>query len=145
MLATHAKRARMQETAQALAIVLAGVSIGWIMLFSFVVSPVAYTAFDQGRAERLVKQVMNQGHGLLGLIAFASALAALLAGAMGGAVVAAVGGVFAFLCKFALAPREDKPIKGHRVLKTARIVASGLTAFIALVLIAAIVLTLLRI
>jgi hypothetical protein len=36
-------------------------------------------------------------------------------------------------------------LKGHRVLKTARIVASGLTAFIAPVLIAAIVLTLLKI
>lgn len=133
------------QTAQALAIVLAGASIGWILLFSFVVSPVAYNTFDQGRAERLVKQVMNQGHGLLGLIAFASAVAALLAGATGGASVAAIAGVFAFLCKFALAPREDKPIKGHRVLKTARIVASGLTAFIVPVLIAAIVLTLMGI
>ena len=130
------------QTAQALAITLAGASIGWILLFSFVVSPVAYTTFDQGRAERLVKQVMNQGHGLLGLIAFGAAIAALLAGAPGGASVAAIAGVFAFLCKFALAPRDDKPIQGHRVLKTARIVASGLTAFIAPVLIAAIVLTL---
>jgi hypothetical protein len=49
------------------------------------------------------------------------------------------------LCRFALAPREDKPIKGKRVLKTARIVASGLTAFIMPVLIAAIVLTMLGI
>ncbi len=49
------------------------------------------------------------------------------------------------MCKFALAPRDDKPIKGHRVLKTARIVASGLTAFIAPVVIAAIVLTMLKI
>jgi hypothetical protein len=133
------------QTAQAAAIILAGASIGWILLFSFVVSPVAYKTFDQGRAERLVKQVMNQGHGLLGLIAFASAIAALLAGAVAGASVAAVAGVFAFLCKFALAPRDDKPIKGHRVLKTARIVASGLTAFIAPVLVSAIVLTMLGI
>ena len=41
----------------------------------------------------------------------------------------------------AVTVREDKPIKGHRVLKTARIVASGLTAFIMPVLIAAIALT----
>ena len=27
--------------------------------------------------------------------------------------------MFAFLCKFALAPRDDKPLQGHRVLKTA--------------------------
>jgi uncharacterized membrane-anchored protein len=135
----------MQAASQALAIILAGASLGWIMLFSFVLSPVAYKTFDQGRAERLVKGVMNSGHGILGLIALASAVAAFLAGAIAGASVAAVGGLFAFMCKFALAPREDKPIKGHRVLKTARIVASGLTAFIAPVLIAAIVLTMLGI
>lgn len=133
------------QTAQATAIVLAGASLGWIMLFSFVLSPVAFKTFDQGRAERIVKQVMNSGHGILGLIAFASAIAALLAGAIAGASVAAVAGAFAFMCKFALAPREDKPIKGHRVLKTARIVASGLTAAIMPVLIAAIVLTLLKV
>jgi hypothetical protein len=135
----------MEPIAQATAIVLAGVSIGWISLFSFVLSPVAFKQFDAGRAERLVKHVMNSGHGILGLIAFASAIAALMAGAVAGASVAAVAGAFAFMCKYALAPRDDKPIKGHRVLKTARIVASGLTAFIALVLIAAIVLTLMGI
>jgi hypothetical protein len=135
----------MEPIAQATAIVLAGVSIGWITLFSFVLSPVAFKQFDAGRAERLVKHVMNSGHGILGLIAFASAIAALIAGAVAGASVAAVAGAFAFMCKYALAPRDDKPIKGHRVLKTARIVASGLTACIALVLIAAIVLTLMGI
>jgi hypothetical protein len=135
----------MQTIAQAAAITLAGASLGWIMLFSFVLAPVAFKQFDAGRAERLVKHVMNSGHGILGLIAFAAAVAALLAGAVAGAAVAAVAGAFAFMCKFALAPREDKPIKGHRVLKTARIVASGLTAFIAPVLIAAIVLTLMGI
>ncbi|QGZ96720.1 hypothetical protein [Terricaulis silvestris] len=135
----------MEAVAQATAIVLAGASIGWIMLFSFVLSPVAFKQFDAGRAERLVKHVMNQGHGILGLIAICSGIAALMAGAVAGASVAAVAGIFAFMCKFALAPRDDKPIKGHRVLKTARIVASGLTAFIALILIAAIVLTMLGI
>ena len=135
----------MQAAAQATAIVLAGVSLGWIALFSFVLSPAAFATFDAGRAERLVKYVMNRGHGILGLIALLSAVAALIAGAVAGASVAAVAGVFAFMCKFALAPRDDKPIKGHRVLKTARIVASGLTAFIAPILIAAIVLTLMGI
>lgn len=115
------------------------------MLFSFVLSPVAFKQFDAGRAERLVKHVMNAGHGILGLIALCSAIAALLAGAVAGAAVAATAGAFAFMCRFALAPRDDKPIKGHRVLKTARIVASGLTAFIIPVLVAAIVLTLLGI
>lgn len=135
----------MQQAAQAFAIVLAGASLGWIALFSFVLSPVAFKTFDAGRAERMVKHVMNEGHGILGLIAICSGIAALIAGAVAGASVAAVAGLFAFMCKFALAPREDKPIKGHRVLKTARIVASGLTAFIAPVLIASIVLTLMGI
>jgi hypothetical protein len=135
----------MQATAQATAIILAGASLGGIMLFSFVLSPVTYKTLDGGRAERLVKQVMNAGHGILGLIALCSAIAALLAGAVAGAAVAAVAGLFAFMCRFALAPRGDRPIKGHRVLKTARIVASGLTAFIMPVLIAAIVLTMMGI
>jgi hypothetical protein len=135
----------MQLFAQATAIVLAGASLGWIMLFSFVLSPVAFKQFDAGRAERLVKHVMNAGHGILGLIAICSGIAALMAGAVAGAAVAAVAGVFAFMCKFALAPREDKPIRGHRVLKTARIVASALTAFIMPVLLASIVLTLMNI
>ncbi|MEZ6022368.1 MAG: hypothetical protein R3C16_02905 [Hyphomonadaceae bacterium] len=135
----------MQALAQATAIILAGASLGWIMLFSFVLSPVAYQTFDGGRAERLVKHVMNRGHGLLGLIAFLSAIAALMSGAVAGASVAAVAGLFAFMCKFALAPRDDRPIRGHRVLKTARIVASGITAFIMPVLIAAIVLTMMGI
>jgi hypothetical protein len=115
------------------------------MLFSFVLSPVAFKQFDPGRAERLVKHVMNAGHGILGLIATCSAIAALMAGAVAGAAVGAVAAGFAFLCKFALAPREDKPIQGHRVVKTARIVASGLTAFIMPVVIASIVLTLMGI
>ena len=135
----------MQQFAQAFAIILAGASLGWIMLFSFVLSPVAFKQFDPGRAERLVKHVMNAGHGILGLIALCSGIAALMAGALAGAAVAGVAAAFAFLCKFALAPREDKPIQGHRVVKTARIVASGLTAFIMPVLIASIVLTLLKV
>jgi hypothetical protein len=131
----------MQTIATASALILLGASLGYIMLFSFVVSPVAFKQFDAGRAERLVKHVMNAGHGLLGVIALLSALAALLSGAMAGAAVAGVAALFAFMCKFALAPRDDKPISGHRVLKTARVVASGLTAFIMPIVVASIVLT----
>ena len=134
-----------QQVSQAAAIVLASASLGWIMLFSFVLSPVAFKQFDAGRAERLVKHVMNAGHGILGLIALGAGLAAFISGAAAGAAVAAVAGVFAFLCKFALAPRDDTPITGHRVVKTARIVASGLTAFIMPVLAASIVLTMMHI
>ena len=131
----------MQMIATATALILLGASLGYIMLFSFVLSPVAFKQFDAGRAERLVKQVMNAGHGLLGVIALLAALAALISGAMAGAAVAGLAALFAFMCKFALAPRDDKPISGHRVLKTARVVASGLTAFIMLVVITSIVLT----
>ena len=126
----------MQTIATASALILLGASLGYILLFSFVVSPVAFKQFDAGRAERLVRHVMDAGHGLLGVIALISALAALLSGAMAGAAVAGVAAIFAFMCKFALAPRDDKPISGHRVLKTARVVASGLTAFIMPIVIA---------
>jgi len=135
----------MQMIATASALILLGATLGYIMLFSFVLSPVAFKQFDAGRAERLVKHVMNAGHGLLGVVALLSAFAALLSGAMAGAAVAGVAAVFAFLCKFALAPRDDKPISGHRVLKTARVVASGLTAFIIPIVIASIVLTCLHV
>ena len=135
----------MQDIAQATSIILSGAALGWIVLFSFVLSPVAFKTFDSGRAERMVKHVMNAGHGILGLIAIAAGAAGFTAGAVAGGAVAAVGGAFAFMCKFALAPRDDKPIKGHRVVKTARIVASGLTAFIMPVMFAAIVLTMLGI
>ena len=131
----------MQQIAQVTTFVLAGMGIGWIALFSFVVSPVSYTTFDGGRAERIVKAIMQRGHGLLGVICFFAAIAALVAGAVAGASVAGIAGLFAFMCRFALAPREDKPIKGRRVLKTARIVASGLTAVIMPVLLASGVLT----
>jgi hypothetical protein len=131
--------------ATACALILLGASLGYILLFSFVLSPVAFKQFDAGRAERLVRHVMDAGHGLLGVVALISALAALLSGAMAGAAVAGVAAVFAFMCKFALAPRDDKPISGHRVLKTARVVASGLTAFIIPVVIASIVLTCLHV
>lgn len=131
----------MQTIATASALILLGASLGYILLFSFVVSPVAFKQFDAGRAERLVRHVMDAGHGLLAVIALISAVAALLSGAMAGAAVAGVAAIFAFMCKFALAPRDDKPISGHRVLKTARVVASGLTAFIMPIVIASIVLT----
>jgi hypothetical protein len=130
-----------QTYSQLSAMVLAGAALGWIALFSFVVAPVAFQTFDGGRAERMVKAVMKSGHGFLAVIALLAAVSALLSGAVAGAAVAGVAAAFALMCQWALAPREDKPLGGRRVLKTARIVASGLTAAIAPVLIASIVLT----
>ncbi|MES1200943.1 MAG: DUF4149 domain-containing protein [Pseudomonadota bacterium] len=133
------------DASQAASLIFAGASLGYITLFSFVLSPVAFQNMDAGRAERLVKHVIKSGHGLLALIALLSAVAALLSGAVGGALVAAVAAVFALMCQWALAPREDKPLGGHRVVKTARIVASGLTFALAPILVGAIALTMLGI
>lgn len=129
------------EAARVAALIFAGAGLGWIALFSFVLSPAAFATLDQGRAERLVKNVMKSGHSMLAGLCVISAIASLLSGSVAGAAIAAIAAVFALCCQWALAPREDKPIMGHRVLKTARIVASGLTACIAPVLIAAIVFT----
>ena len=54
-----------QDIARGLALVLAGAGIGWILLFSFVLSPTAFATLDVGRAERLVKNVMKAGHSML--------------------------------------------------------------------------------
>jgi len=129
----------------AISLVLAGASIGYVTLFSFVLSPVAFQNMDGGRAERLVKHVIKSGHGLLAVIALLAAAAALFSGAIAGAIVAAIAAVFAVMCQWALAPRDDKPIEGHRKVKTARIVASGLTLAIGLILCGAVVLTMLHV
>ena len=55
----------MQPVAQSFAIVLAGASLGWIMLFSFVLAPVAFKQFDPGRAERLGDNAVLPHHGSL--------------------------------------------------------------------------------
>src|SRR5688572_22228598 len=112
----------MQTASLALALTLAGATLGWITLFSFVLSPVAFKNMDAGRAERLVKHVIKSGHGFLAFIALAAGAASLMAGAIAGASVAAIAALFALMCQWALAPRDDKPVRGHRVLKTARIV-----------------------
>lgn len=126
--------------AQAVAVCLMGIGIGWVLLFSFVFAPVAFKTFDSGRAERMVKAVMKAGHGALGAICLLAGLAALFAGGIAAAVVAAIAAILAISCQWALAPRDDKPIRGHRVLKTARIVASAITFTIAPVLLASAVL-----
>lgn len=128
--------------AQQLALVFAGIAFGWTALFSFVVAPVSFKDMDTGRADRHVRRVIKQGHGLVALICVCAAAAALMAGAVAGAVIAAMCAVFYIMCQWALAPRDDpRPIMGSRKLKTARVVASGLTAFVMPVLIAVMVLT----
>ncbi|MGE3141977.1 MAG: hypothetical protein AB7L65_01540 [Hyphomonadaceae bacterium] len=131
----------MTTLAQQLALIFAGMALGWTMLFSFVVAPVSFKDMDQGRADRHVRRVIKQGHGALAGVCVLAAVAALASGAYAAATIAIVCGVFYVMCQWALAPRDDKPIGGHRKLKTARIVASGLTALVMPILIACMVLT----
>jgi hypothetical protein len=131
-----------QEIARGVAVLFAGAGIGWIALFSFVVSPTAFKTLDVGRAERLVKNVMKEGHSALAGLCLISAVAALLSGSIAGAIIGVMAGVFALCCQWALAPHDEgRPVMGHRVLKTARIVASLLTACIAPVLLVSIAFT----
>ena len=120
-----------QTIAKELALVLAGAGIGWVIMFSFVLSPTVFgMSFERSRGERIIKTMMKNGHsGLAGLILLSGA-AALFGGSVGGAVIAVVAAIFTLSCKWALAPRDDRPLRGRRVLKTARIVASALTAAI---------------
>ncbi len=131
----------MTDLAMQLALVLAGIALGWTMLFSFVVAPVSFRDMDQGRADRHVRRVIKAGHGIVAAVCLLAALAALSAGAFGGATIALICGVFYVMCQWALAPRDDRPIMGKRKIKTARVVASGLTALVMPVLIASMVLT----
>ena len=134
-----------QESAEAASLILGGASLGWVLLFSFVAAPTAYKTFDGGRADRVVKETIKAGHGVLAAVILLAGLAGLFAGSVAGAVVYVVAAIFALCCQWALAPRTDKPIMGHRVYKTARIVASALTASVLPIIAAAIVLTLMGI
>lgn len=130
-----------QTSALEFAVLLAGAGMGWVVMFSFVAAPTAFRTFDGGRADRIVKAIIKNGHGVLAAIILLAAMASLFAGAIAGAVVAGVAAIFALCCQWALAPRTDsKPILGRKVYKTARIVASTITAAILPVLIAAVIL-----
>jgi hypothetical protein len=122
------------------AIALMGASLGWIALFSGVVAPISFKDMDQGRANRHVRRVMKVGHTPLALLSFAGGAAAAFGGAFGAGLIAAVVGVVLLLAQWALAPRDDShpPPGGRRKLGTARIVAAGLTAMMAPLLIVAI-------
>jgi hypothetical protein len=136
----------MSDIGQACALILAGMTLGWTMLFSFVVAPISYADMDYGRAARNVGRVMKAGHGAVALFAFLAGFAALLCQAWGAAAVLALAGCFYLMAKWALAPREGRaPPIGHRKLKTARVVASGLTAAIMPLIIAGVVMVLFRV
>jgi hypothetical protein len=131
-----------QETAQTLAFVLAGAALGWTAMFCFVVAPLAFDNLDQGRADRQVRNTVKTGHTTLAIITLLAGVAALFSGAIGAFVVAAISATFTVMCQWALAPRTDpRPVLGKRVMKTARIVATALTALLMPIQVAVIVLT----
>jgi hypothetical protein len=119
----------MQHYAQQLALVLAGVALGWTALFSFVVAPVSFKDMDYGRADRHVRRIIKSGHGALAIVCFLAGGLALASGAIAGAVIAGLTAVFYLMCQWTLAPRDDpRPAGGRRQMKGQRIVASLLTA-----------------
>ena len=118
-----------QAYAQQLALVLAGMALGWTALFCFVVAPVSFKDMDYGRADRHVRRIIKAGHGALAVLCLAAAGFALFSGAVAGAVIAAMCAGFYLMCQWALAPRDDpRPAGARRQMKGQRIVASLLTA-----------------
>ncbi len=118
-----------QSYAQQLALVLAGMALGWTALFSFVVAPVSFKDMDYGRADRHVRRIIKAGNGALFLICLACGVFGLVSGAVAGAVVAILTGVFYLLCRWTLAPRDDpRPAGARRQMKGQRVIASMLTA-----------------
>lgn len=121
----------MSPVAQALALALASLTIGWTACLCFFVAPLAFRTL-KGRGETFVRRLIRQGHGFLGLFALVAAGLALIGGAIAGASVMATAAVFFFLAQWTLSPQnESKPVPGVRTnRKNARITASMLTAFI---------------
>lgn len=120
----------MTDFTLSLALILAGVTLGWTAFFSFIVSPLAFRELDHGRANRFVRNAMKTGHPALAGLAFASGLTALLGASIAGAGIMALAGAMYLLAAWTLAPRDDDrpPPGGKRKLSTARIVAAGMTA-----------------
>ena len=123
-----------------LSVALFGAALGWTCLFSGVVAPVAYKDLDYGRAHRHVGRVIKLGHGPLAGVCFLGAGLAVLGGSIGAASLAGVIGVVLLMCIWTLAPRNDnaRMAGGRRKLKTARSLASGLTAAMAPLLLIAV-------
>jgi hypothetical protein len=134
----------MTDLAISLALILAGVTLGWTAFFSFIVSPQAFRELDHGRANRFVRNAMKTGHPVVAGLSFAAGVFAILNGALAGGGVMAITGVMYLLAAWTLAPRDDDrpPPGGKRKLSTARVVAAGLTAGLMALVVIAIVLML---
>jgi hypothetical protein len=130
----------MINLARDLAIFLATLTVGWTSCISFAVAPRAFRELDRGRGDRFVRNTIKEGHGFLALLALLAAGLGVIGGAVGGAAVMAMAAFFYLVARYALAPRTDpRPAGARRVMKTARIAASAITAFIIPVVLVALV------
>ena len=128
------------QVSQNLAIFAATMTIGWTSCISFAVAPMAFRELDRGRGDRFVRNTIKEGHGFLALLALLAAGLGLISGAFGGAIVMAMAAFFYLIARYALAPRTDeRPAGARRVMKTARIAASAITAFVIPVVLAGLV------
>ena len=119
------------QLSQNLAIFLATLTVGWTSCISFAVAPQAFRELDRGRGDRFVRTTIKEGHGFLALLALIAAVLGLIGGAVGGAAIMAMAAFFYLIARYALAPRTDtRPAGARRVMKTARIAASAITAFV---------------
>jgi hypothetical protein len=121
----------MVEFARNLSIFLCTLTVGWTGCISFMVAPMAFRELDRGRGDRFVRNAIKEGHGFLALLAMLAAFLGLIGGAFGGAVVMGLVAFFYLIARYALAPRTDpRPAGARRVMKTARVAASAITAFV---------------
>lgn len=132
----------MSALLQTLAIVLAAAALGWTVFFSFVVSPLAMSTLDAGRAKRFIRNSMKRGHPMLAGVAIASAGASALAGALGGGAIMSVSAALYLLAAWALAPQDVDHVPGERRRgrDAPRVVASIITVMILLILLTGILL-----
>lgn len=130
----------MIEFARNIAIFLCTLTVGWTGCIAFAVAPQAFRDLDRGRGDRFVRNLIKSGHGFLALLALLAAAFGLMGGAVAGAVIMALVAFFYLMARYALAPRTDpRPAGARRVMKTARVAASAITAFIIPVALAAMV------
>lgn len=103
------------------ALVLAGAAAGWTACFSFLIAPMAFRDLDAGRADRFVRNAIENGHTIpAGLAGLAAGCAWVGAAPGSAALLAVVTGLF-LAARFTVSP-------GARRRKATRVAASGLTA-----------------
>jgi hypothetical protein len=131
----------LRDAAQLVALIAAGITLGWSMALSVAAAPIAFRDLDHGRADRLVRNMLKRSHPVMAAIAALAAATGFAAGSLAGGVTLAIAAVCYLMARWALAPREEKlaPAGHRRVLKTTRIVSAGIAAFMIPVVLAGMV------